>query len=150
MNSSLGLLIKELPDMVLPTHGLVMPVDSLWALKMINGLWVTCTILVARDMFFMTWLMRVEKTFVDWRLNLRNEKDVLKSLPEVKSFLKKPKSDCFWESQKVIVHVNTPEWQFINALVHSDLWSLRGWWWSWTGVEPPLCLGVGIIHIFHL
>ncbi len=53
--------------------------------------------------------MRVEKTFVDWRLNLRNEKDVLKSLPEVKSFLKKPKSDCFWESQKVIVRVNTPE-----------------------------------------
>jgi hypothetical protein len=31
VNSSLGLLIKELPDMVLPMHGLVMPVDSLLA-----------------------------------------------------------------------------------------------------------------------
>jgi len=46
---------------------------------------------------------------VDLRLNLRSDEEVLKSLPEVKSFLKKPKSNCFWESQKVIVRVNTPE-----------------------------------------
>ncbi len=39
--------------------------------------------------------MRVEKTFVDLRLNLCNDKEVSKSLPEAKSFVKKPKRDCF-------------------------------------------------------
>jgi len=38
VNSSLGLLIKELPDMVLPTDGLVMPVDSLLASEMASEL----------------------------------------------------------------------------------------------------------------
>ncbi len=44
--------------------------------------------------------MRVEKTFVDLRLNLCNGKEVLKSLPDPKSFLEKPKSDRFLEKPK--------------------------------------------------
>jgi hypothetical protein len=53
--------------------------------------------------------MPVEKTLVDLRLNLCNGKEVLKSVPDPKSFLEKPKVTAFWESQKVIVHVTTPE-----------------------------------------
>jgi hypothetical protein len=41
--------------------------------------------------------MPVEKTFVDLRLNLCNGKEVLKSLPDPKSFLEKPKSDRLLE-----------------------------------------------------
>jgi hypothetical protein len=44
--------------------------------------------------------MPVEKTFVDLRLNLCNGKEVLKSLPDLKSFLEKPKSDRFLEKSK--------------------------------------------------
>jgi len=55
--------------------------------------------------------MPVEKTFVDLGLNLCcNGKEVLKSLPDPKSFLEKPKSDCFLEKPKShCARVRTPE-----------------------------------------
>jgi hypothetical protein len=54
--------------------------------------------------------MPVEKTFVDLGLNLCNGKEVLKSLPDPKSFLEKPKSDRFLGKQKShCARVRTPE-----------------------------------------
>jgi hypothetical protein len=54
--------------------------------------------------------MRVEKTFVDLGLNLCNGKEVLKSLPDPKSFLEKPKSDRFLGKPKShCARLRTPE-----------------------------------------
>jgi hypothetical protein len=67
--------------------------------------------------------MHVEKTFVDLRLNLCNAKEVSKSLPEAKSFVKKPKRDCFLGVNPLRGGNVIAFWE---SLVHSDLWSLRG------------------------